>query len=43
MLGDETMMIQVMFSPEVGRYLVAARDIKPLELVLWDTAAVGEN
>ena len=36
-------MFQVRFSPEVGRYLVAARDIKPLELVLWDTAAVGKN
>ena len=27
------------YSPSVGRYLVAARDIRPLELVLWDAAA----
>ena len=27
---------QVRHSPTVGRYLVAARDIEPLELVLWD-------
>ena len=30
---------QVRYSPSVGRYLVAARDIRPLELVLWDAAA----
>ena len=29
---------QVSYSPDVGRYLVAARDIKPLELVIWDAA-----
>ena len=34
-----TFFIQVCHSPEVGRYLVASRDIKPLELVLWDRAA----
>jgi len=34
--------LKVKFSADVGRYLVASRDIKPLELVLWDTAvAVG--
>ena len=31
-------MFQVSYSPDVGRYLVAARDIKPLELVIWDAA-----
>ena len=30
---------QVRHSPTVGRYLVAARDIEPLELVMWVNAA----
>ena len=35
---------QVSYSPDVGRYLVAARDIKPLELVIWDAAdAMGPS
>ena len=33
-------LIQVCYTPEVGRHLVASRDIAPLELVLWDTAVV---
>ena len=31
-----TCTVQVEHSSTVGRYLVAARDIQPLELVLWD-------
>ena len=31
--------MQVQHSPTVGRFLVASRDIQPLELVLWDKAA----
>lgn len=32
--------IIVRSKPELGRYMVAARDIKPLELLLWEQAAV---
>ena len=34
---------QVRHSPTVGRYLVAARDIEPLELVLWDRWVGGSD
>ena len=34
---------QVRHSPTVGRYLVAARDIEPLELVLWDRSVDGSD
>ena len=37
--GQYCLPFKVTYSPQVGRYLVASRDIKPLELVLWDTAA----
>jgi len=37
--GKYCLPFKVCHSPEVGRYLVASRDIKPLELVLWDRAA----
>ena len=37
--GQYCLPFRVAFSDTVGRYLVASRDIKPLELVLWDTAA----
>ena len=37
--GQYCLPFKVAYSPDVGRYLVASRDIKPLELVLWDTAA----
>ena len=33
-------MFQVEYSSSIGRHLVASRNISPLELVLWDTAAV---
>ena len=32
-------LLGVRYALKVGRYLVASRDVKPLELVLWDTAA----
>lgn len=37
--GQYCLPFKVAYSPQVGRYLVASRDIKPLELVLWDMAA----
>ena len=37
--GQYCLPFRVAYSDTVGRYLVASRDIKPLELVLWDTAA----
>ena len=37
--GQYCLPFRVAYSDTVGRYLVASRDIKPLELVLWDTAS----
>jgi len=44
MIESKELAFEVKHRPEVGRYLVASRDIQPLEVILEDDPAVfGPN